>query len=144
MTPFATTADMTALWRAMTPAETERAAQLLPIVSDSLREEAYKVGRDLDADLAQRPSFASVLKSVTVDVTARALMTPTDEEPMTQQSQSALGYTVSGSFLVPGGGLFVKNSELARLGLRRQKIGVIEYEIAGNPCPPPCQNPCGR
>ena len=32
----------------------------------------------------------------------------------------------SGSFLVPGGGLFIKKSELARLGLRRQRMGVIE------------------
>lgn len=45
---------------------------------------------------------------------------------MSQYSESALGYTVSGTFLVPGGGLFVKKSELERLGLRRQRIGVIE------------------
>lgn len=45
---------------------------------------------------------------------------------MTQFSESALGYSASGTFLVPGGGLFIKTSELARLGLRRQKYGVIE------------------
>jgi len=53
-------------------------------------------------------------------------MTSTDKEPMSQFSESALGYTVSGTFLSPGGGLFIKKSELARLGLRRQKIGVID------------------
>ena len=48
-------------------------------------------------------------------------------------SESALGYTVSGTYLVPGGGLFIKKSELARLGLRRQRIGVREiYEIEGD------------
>ena len=44
---------------------------------------------------------------------------------MTQFSQSAGGYSVSGSFLIPGGGLFIKNSELARLGLKKQRIGAI-------------------
>ena len=68
----------------------------------------------------------NVVKSVTVDVIARALMTSTDSEPMSQMSQSALGYTVSGTYLVPGGGLFIKRSELARLGLRRQRCGVID------------------
>lgn len=61
-----------------------------------------------------------------MDVLARTLMTSTDSEPMTQMSQSAMGYSVSGTFLVPGGGLFIKKSELARLGLKRQKYGVID------------------
>ena len=60
-------------------------------------------------------------------------MTSTDGEPLSQMSESALGYTVSGTYLVPGGGLFIKKSELARLGLRRQRIGVREiYEIEGD------------
>lgn len=45
---------------------------------------------------------------------------------MTQISQSALGYTATGTYLVPGGGLFIKKSELARLGLKRQQFGVID------------------
>ena len=65
-----------------------------------------------------------MLKSVIVDVVARTLMTSTDSEPMTQFSESALGYSYSGNFLVPGGGLFIKKSELNKLGLRKQKIGV--------------------
>lgn len=127
--PFATIEDLKTLWRPLKPDETTRAASLLEVVSDSLREEALKVGKDLDVMLIERPSFIAVVKSVTVDVVARTLMTSTDQEPMTQYSQGALGYTVSGSYLVPGGGLFIKNSELSRLGLRRQRYGVIEpYE----------------
>lgn len=126
MDSFATVDDLRALWRALTPEEAERAAALLPLVSNSLRVEAGKVGKNLDLAALEDESFADVLKSVTVDVTARALMTPTDEAPMTQGSQTALGYTVQGTYLVPGGGLFVKKSELARLGLRRQRIGVID------------------
>lgn len=126
MTDFATLEDVNTLFRALTPEEEERAVALLPVVSGSLRTEAKRVGKDLDAMVSDDVTLADVAKSVTVDVVARALMTSTNSEPMTQMSQSALGYTVSGTFLSPGGGLFIKKSELARLGLRRQKIGAID------------------
>lgn len=129
MEPFATVQDVISLWRTMTAEEQERASSLLPVISDSLRYEADKVGIDLDEKIAGNEVLANVAKSVTVDVLARTLMTSTDSEPMTQMSESALGYSYSGSYLVPGGGLFIKKSELARLGLRRQKFGVIDlYE----------------
>lgn len=123
MNTYATIDDMAKLWRKMTQEEKERAEALLPVVSASLRTEAKKVGKDLDKMVAADEDLAMVAKSVTVDVTARTLMTSTDQEPMTQTSESALGYSASGTFLVPGGGLFIKKSELARLGLRRQRYG---------------------
>lgn len=128
MENFATVQDITDLWRPLKNAdETTRAESLLEVVSDSLREEAKKVGKDLDLMVAERPSYANVVKSVVVDIVARTLMTSTDQEPMTQTTESALGYSWSGSFLVPGGGLFIKKSELARLGLRKQRYGVIDF-----------------
>lgn len=133
MKPFATVDELSALWRPLTTEERERATALLPLVSDSLREEAQKVGVNLDDMALERASFQSVVKSVTVDVTARALMTPSGEAgAMTQVNQSALGYSMTGTFLVPGGGLFIKKTELARLGLRRQRIEVIEPYAARN------------
>lgn len=123
---YATLDDLTLLWRPMTEAEQVRAAALLPIICASLRNEAAKVGKDLDSMVAASTDLAAVAKSVTVDVVARTLMTATDGEPMTQMTQSAGGYSASGTFLVPGGGLFIKKSELARLGLRRQRLGGIE------------------
>jgi len=126
MADYATVQDVNTLWRTLTIDETTRAQALIPIICDSLRYEAEKVGKDLDAMVAENPSLASVAKSVTVDVVARTLMTSTDQEPATQFSQSALGYSVSGTYLVPGGGLFIKKSELARLGLRRQQRRVID------------------
>lgn len=126
MADFATIEELESLWRSLRQDEEERAAALLPVVSDSLRFEAQKVGKDLDQLVAESATFATVVKSVTVDVVARTLMTSTDKEPMTQFTESALGYSASGAFLVPGGGLFIKESELKRLGLKRQRIGGIE------------------
>lgn len=127
MADFATIQDITSLFRALTTAESTRATALLPVVSDNLREEAKKVGKNLDLMIEESPSYANVVKSVTVDIVARTLLTSTNQEPMTQMSQSALGYSVQGTFLVPGGGLFIKKSELARLGLRKQRYGVIDF-----------------
>ena len=128
MQPFATIQDIIDLWRPLKNSdETTRALSLLEVVSDSLREEAKKVGKDLDVMVTENSSYANVVKSVTVDIVARTLMTSTDQEPMTQMSESALGYSFQGSFLVPGGGLFIKKSELARLGLRKQRYGVIDF-----------------
>lgn len=126
MDNFATIDDIRKLWREPNPDEVPRAEELLGVVSGSLRYEAEKVGKNLDQMISEDENLKIVAKSVTVDVVARTLMTSTDTEPMTQRSESALGYSVSGTFLVPGGGLFIKKSELARLGLRRQRYGVIE------------------
>ncbi len=127
MADFATIQDMEELWRPMSDAEEKRASNLLPVVSDSLRYEAEKVGKDLDEMIEENVALKNVAKSVTVDVTARMLMISTHAEPMAQMSEAALGYSVSGTYLVPGGGLFIKKSELARLGLRRQRYGVMEF-----------------
>lgn len=126
MENFATVEDLKKLWRALKFDEEKRAEALLEVVSHSLRVEAKKIGKNLDVLVATDPSFAMVVKSVTVDVVARTLMTSTDQEPVTQFAESALGYSVSGSYLVPGGGLFIKDSELKRLGLKKQRYGVID------------------
>lgn len=127
MGPFATIEDLTNLWRTMTPEEQLRAEALLPVVSNRLRQEADRVGKDIDKMIEESEAYKDVVKSVTVDIVARTLMTSTDQEPMTQFSQSALGYTVSGTFLTPGGGIFIKRDELKALGLRKQRYGVMEF-----------------
>lgn len=126
MEPYATIEDLTNLWRPLSEEEQARAGYLLPIVSNTLRYEAQKVGKNLDNMIADSGVLATVARSVTVDVVSRTLLTSTEDEPMTQISQSALGYTATGTYLVPGGGLFIKKSELARLGLKRQQFGVID------------------
>ena len=127
MNSFATVEDVNLLWRSLRNDEEERCEALIQVISDSLRLEAQKAHKDLDAMVQESEIVANVAKSVTVDIVARTLMTSTDHEPMTQMTQSAGGYSVSGSFLVPGGGIFIKDAELKRLGIKRQKIGVISF-----------------
>lgn len=127
--------DVISLWRPLKLGEVDRVKSLIPVIENNLRVEADRVGKDIDELANESEAYRTVLKSVIVDIVARTLMTSTDQEPMTQYSESALGYSYSGSFLVPGGGLFIKRSELSRLGLRRQRYGVIDfYEDKGNYC----------
>ena len=126
MKPFVTLKDISLLFRDLSSLEERKASALLEVVSDFLRQEAKKVGKNLDEMIKNGEVYENVVKSVAVDIIARNLMTSTDSEPMEQFSQSALGYTASGTYLVPGGGLFIKKSELSRLGLRRQRIGVLD------------------
>lgn len=131
MADYATVEDVIELYRPLTEEEAARTASILPVISARLREEARKRGHDLDQMIAADDSgdLAVVAKSVTVDITARYLMTPTSGPsygPVTQFTESAGGYSATGTFLNPGGGLFIKKSELAALGLRRQKYGVVD------------------
>lgn len=130
---YTTVDDVIKLFRSLTKEETERTAELIPVIESSIRLEADNVGKDLE-ELLEDENYKNVFKSVVVDVVGRTLMTSTDQEPMTQSSESALGYSWSGTFLVPGGGLFIKRSELAKLGLRKQRYGVIDFydENQGN------------
>ena len=127
---YATVEDMVALFRPLSVDERTRAESLLKMVSSNLRIEAKKIGKDLDAMIEADEDLREVAKGVTVDVVARVLNTSTDSEPMSQVTQSAMGYSVSGTYLIPGGGLFIKNAELERLGLRRQRYGAMEiYDV---------------
>lgn len=122
---YCTVQDVIDLFRPLSQAEESRTEELIPVVTDALRLEAVKVGKDLDV-LAEDATYKDVLRSVIVDIVARILMTPTVGAPMSQYSESAGGYSVSGTFLNAGGGMFIKKSELSRLMLTRQRFGVIE------------------
>ena len=129
MSAFATLADVQAVTgKTFTQAEGERITTLLGLVSDALRWEAEKVGKDIEDMMAQSASYASVVELVTIDVVMRAFRQSQDGEPMSQESQSALGYTWSGTYAVPGGGIAgaIMRNDLKRLGLRKQRYGVIE------------------
>lgn len=127
--PYATVLDVINLWRPLTADETTKVNALLPIISDELRYRANLVGRDLDQMIEQTPTLASVAKEVTVSVVTRIIRQSTTGEAMTQESQSGLGYSWSGTYAVAGGGIgnAIMNNDLKRLGLKRARIGVIDF-----------------
>lgn len=122
---FATVSDIQALKRTLTAAEQERASALLPVVSDIIRYEAQKVGKDADAFVEADPVFASVVKAVTVDVVMRELNTPGSQLPATQLAESAGGVSLSYSMPNGSGRISLWPSDLKALGFRRQQIGSL-------------------
>lgn len=129
MSNFATVDDVICIaGKEYTENEQNRIAVLLELISDALRTEAEKVGKDLDQMVIDSQSYANTVRLVTADVVIRAMRQSQDGEPMSQESQSALGYTWSGTYAIPGGGVAgaIMRNDLKRLGLRRQRYGVME------------------
>lgn len=130
MSAFATLQDVIDLsGQAYTAEQQTRIESLLPLVSDALRYEAEKVGRDMDAMVAASTSYASVAKLVTVDIVIRVMRQEFSGDPMSQESQSGLGYSWSGTYAVAGGGIAaaILRNDLKRLGLRRQRYGLETF-----------------
>lgn len=123
--PFATVEDIERLFRPLTSEEQSRADALLPLVSDEIRVLARNVGKDIDEMIETDSTYESVVKIVTVDVVSRILRQNVQGEAMTQESQSGLGYSWSGTYAVAGGGIAnsILNNDLKKLGLLKQKIG---------------------
>lgn len=142
MSDYATVDDVIALWRPLTEDEITRVTALLPIISDELRIRATNVGRDLDAMIEATPSLASVAKEVTVSAVSRILRQSTTGEVMSQESQSGLGYSWSGTYAIPGGGIgnAILPSDLKRLGLKRPRIGIIDFYDPRNDSNAPSSN----
>lgn len=114
-----------------TATEEERIEALLPMVSNALRVEAIRYGKNLDTMISEDTSgaYGDLVKLVTVDIVARVMRQTYDGDPMSQESQSALGYTWSGTYAIPGGGIAaaIMRNDLKRLGIRRQKYGVMDF-----------------
>ena len=53
MADYATVQDVQTLWRPLNAAEQTRAAALIPVICSSLRQEAAKVHKNLDAMIAE-------------------------------------------------------------------------------------------
>ena len=135
MKSYATVQDVILLsGKSYTAEEQERIRAILPLVSDTLRAEAHKVGRDLDVMIAQDESLEGVAKLVAVDIVIRVMRQSLSGEPISQESQSALGYSWSGTYAVPGGGIAsaIMKNDLKRLGLRRQRYGFWDPYLGGD------------
>lgn len=129
LTPFATIDDIITLFRPLTPDETTKAYALLPLISNELRWRAEMVNLNLDEMIAEKPALGDVAREVTVSAISRVLRENTTTAPMTQESQSGLGYSWSGTYAIAGGGIgnAILPSDLKRLGIKRQRYGVIDF-----------------
>lgn len=134
MNPFLTVEELELLFRPLTDDEKAKAEAVIPLVSDALRQEAKRMKMDLDALAQDDASYASTLKLVTNDIVQRVIRQSTTGDALSQETRGALGYSWSGTFAVPGGGVAqaIMRNDLKRLGIRRQKYGFIEIGKKGD------------
>lgn len=133
VTTYATINDVIALRGAQSADATLRLPQILITISAQFRTEAKNYGKDLDVMVAADENLAEVTKALVVD---GAMMyyysSQSQDAPMTQVSQSAGGYSLSGTYANPGGGLYTKKQWLKMLGITKQKVGTLEVFDYGN------------
>ena len=130
---YCTVDDIVETWRPLSEEEINKAKRLISQVSAEIRVTAKRYGRDIENMVLEDQDYALVVQSVTIDTVMRTLNTSTTAEPLTQFSQSAGGYTISGTYSNVGGGTLLLNKDLKRLGLKQQMFtGVDIYGTSGN------------
>ncbi|MBQ7756690.1 MAG: hypothetical protein IJ031_07820 [Oscillospiraceae bacterium] len=133
---YAEVSDIKALGKPLTTAQLDAAEILLETASSKLRITATKYGKDIDkmiADETLGADYELAVKGVVIQAVVRALDSMSDYSPaITQGSQSAMGYSVSMTYLNAGQSLYFLRNELKDLGILRQTWGAMEVYGNGN------------
>ena len=119
------------LYKQLTAEEQTQALTLLAAASAKLRLTAKRYGKDLDAMIDADEDMLPVVKEMVVTCVRRAMEAYAGSaQAATQTSQSALGYSVSMTYLNAGQSLYYLRNELKDLGILRQQYGAMEvYDI---------------
>lgn len=127
---YAEIVDICNLGKKLSEKEINIVEQLLEAASAKLRLIAKKYGKDIDVMIADEFSgadYKAVVKSVIIQSVLRALESISNSSPaITQGTQSALGYSVSMTYLNAGQSLYFLRNELKDLGILRQTYGALE------------------
>lgn len=124
-TGFATTADLEKFWRTLSAEEKTRAEYLLILASDTLRQIAMNSGKDLDQMVTDGKIIQNTLKQIVMESVKRAMLTPQNQPPVNQMSQTAGPYSESFVFANPAGDIWFKDKELKMIRLKGQKFSSV-------------------
>ena len=129
MENFATAEDIMNLYGPLNADQLAKVEQLLTYTSSYFRTLAKEYGRDLNQEVIDDEDMKNNAKLATCNVVIREL--DKGNSSLSQESQSALGYTWSGTYVNTGGGLSILNKDLKLLGLNRQRIGMVDIYGVG-------------
>ena len=129
MENFATVEDVMNLYGPLNADQLSKVEQLLTYTSSYFRTLAKEYGRDLNQEVIDDEDMKNNAKLATCNVVIREL--DKGNSSLSQASQSALGYTWSGTYVNTGGGLSILNKDLKLLGLNRQRIGMVDIYGVG-------------
>ncbi len=128
---YATVADIRAVGYPLSEAQETAASTMIEQASARLRLTAKRVGKDIDAMIADPASgedYALAVKSVVVQSVCRGLDAAQGTgQAITQGSQTIGAYSVQQTYFNPGQSLYFVRNELKDLGLYRpQRFGSLE------------------
>ena len=119
METFATITDLQSRWRALSDIEKTRAETLLIDASVIIATMCAQSSITIDTtDELQ----SMTLEAITCEMVKRAMLSPIDQAPMSNYSQTAGSYSESGTFVNPTGDLYLTSSEKNRLGIGKQHM----------------------
>lgn len=127
---YAEISDITALGKNFTNPQLTAVENLLDTASSKLRIIAAKNGRNID-DMINNgilgDDYRNAVKSIIIQSVLRAVDSMENvPSTVSQGSQSALGYSVSMTYLNAGQNLYFLRNELKELGIIRQTYGALE------------------
>lgn len=130
-TVYALVSDITVLGRTLSAAQEEAAERLIEYASARLRMIGQRVGRDLDARMADGDTgadFSLAVRYMVVQAVCRALDgMDAGTGALAQGSQTLGAYSVNMTYYNPGQICYFTKNELKELGLyRSQTYGAVE------------------
>lgn len=126
MTNYATVQDIMDSGRQLSADEMTIAENKISEASAMIRLKAKAIGKDFNLLISEDDDLKAVAKSVVVSTVIRYLNDSKTEPAMSQFSQSAGGYSISGTYAAAGARVSIWDSEWKLLGLKRQRFGVLE------------------
>ena len=129
MENFATVEDVMNLYGPLNADQIAKVEQLLSYTSSYFRTLAKEYGRDLNQEVIDDEDMKNNAKLSTCNVVIREL--DKGNSSLSQETQSALGYTWSGTYVNTGGDISILNKDLKLLGLNRQRIGMVDIYGVG-------------
>lgn len=133
MNSYANTDDVIAFKGPQQAEVLERLENILPACSAELRLVAKRQGKNLDEMIENDDDVAYIVTKGVVDASMNYYYSSKNNEPiMSQFSQAAGGYSISGTLANPGGAFYFPKKFLKDIGLGCQKVGLIEVFDCGN------------
>lgn len=132
MVDYATVQDIIDSGRKLSADETAIANKKISEACAMIRLRAKSIGKDFDFMIAKDTDLETVAKSVVVSCIIRYLNDSKTEPAVSQFSQSAGGYSISGTYAATGARVSIWDSEWKLLGLKRQQYGTLEMYDYGN------------
>ena len=127
MNSYATTDDVIAYVGSLSADAITALPEIIKTCSAELRLIAKRKGKNLDEMIEADEDVGLVVKKGVIDASMAYYNSRENKDPiMSQFSQAAGGYSISGTLLNPGNNFYFPKTFLKDIGLATQQVGSIE------------------